>query len=186
MKKCKKLFVLVLMFTLLTSTYLKPVNAATYQICGYQWPSSSISYYYDNYNSSRFKSFLNDAASVWNSSGVSKARLSYNYGSGVYCTEGYYPNAQDDGWSYIYWDSKGIITSASILINTAATTTWNNDYALKSVFVHEFGHILSLDENWPLECVMNTYTWGYLSRYGTFGIYKPQPVDVAAINTVYY
>lgn len=173
------------MFTLLTSTYVNPVSAATYQICGYEWASSSIKYYYDNYNSSRFVSFLNNAASVWNSSGVSNARLSYQYGSGIYCTEGYYPNAQDDGWSYISWNSNGIITSASLVINSGATITWNNDNALRSVFVHEFGHNLSLDENWPLQCVMNTYTWGNQSRYGSFSIYSPQLVDVTAVNTVY-
>lgn len=171
---------LLLIVALLT---LSTASVSAYNICGYNWSNKSIKFYYDSFNSTRFKNMIDKAASVWNASGID-ASLTYQSGSGAYCVEGYYPNATWDGISYISW-SNYLITSATLVLNTGISVTWNNDNALQSVAVHEFGHIICLDENYPLECVMNTNTWGELSRFGHYRIITPKPIDVAAVNSVY-
>jgi YD repeat-containing protein len=159
-------------------------SAYAYNLCGYEWRSSSIKYYYDNYPSYRFKSTIGQAASAWNSESIN-ASLSFQYPDGVYCAEVTSPNATWDGICYIYWDDEGYVTSATLALNSAISQTWDDSGALKSVAVHEFGHILSLDENGTLECIMNDCTWGVNSRYGTYGLTTPQSIDVAGVNMIY-
>ena len=171
---------------LLVSSLLLSISKPTYayNLEGYHWSSSAIKYYYEDYDSSRFRYFIELGAAAWNSQSIN-ASLTNSYGLGVFCGESYSPSAGWDGICYISWDNNGYITSASLVLNSGIAQTWNNDGALKSVAVHEFGHILSLGENPGLVCIMNDATWGPQSRYGTYGLTTPQPIDVGGVNYIY-
>jgi hypothetical protein len=180
-RKTKTIFSVILIAFLLVSS---STSAYAYNLCGYEWSSSSIKYYYDSYPSTRFKTYIGLGASAWNSTSM-HASLTNQYPNGAYCAETSNPNATWDGISYVSWDANGYVTSASIVLNTAVTQTWNNDAALKSVAVHEFGHILSLDENGTSQYIMNDCTWGAYSRYGTYKLTTPQSMDVTGVNQIY-
>lgn len=152
-----------------------------YSKSGYTWSSSTIKYYYDNYNSTRGKSYINTGASAWNSTDVTFTKSgSYN----IYCSEVSNPDASWDGITYLtYSGSK--FKSATLYLNMSKTNTWNNNDALKSVAVHEFGHALGLSHVPNAKVIMNPYTWGTNSRYGTFGITTIQTDDRVGANALY-
>ncbi|HHU72696.1 MAG TPA: hypothetical protein GXZ21_11785 [Clostridiales bacterium] len=177
--------ILVLLMLITTLFAFNNITAyAAYNLEPYEWSDSAIKYYYDNYNSTRFKTYIGIAASTWNSESIN-ASLSYQYPIGAYCTEVQDPNAAWDGICYISYDSNGYITNATLCLNASISVTWNNDNALKSVAVHEFGHILSLGDNGEMKCIMNDMTWGTNSRYGTYKLTTPQSIDVAGVNYIY-
>ena len=70
-------------------------------------------------------------------------------------------------------------------INTGIKETWNNDGALQSVAVHEFGHCLGLADNNSTRTIMNGYTFGTGSRYEGYGIILPTTDDENGINNLY-
>lgn len=168
------LFSFILVMGFVTTAY-------AYNTVGYTWSSSSINYYYDNYNSSRGKSFIGTGASTWNSTDVTFTNnASYN----VYCTEVSNSKVSWDGLtSYSYSGNR--FTSETLQLNMAITSTWNSDGALKSVAVHEFGHALGLDHVTNGKVIMNPYTWGTNSRYGDFGLTTPQTDDKNGANDLY-
>lgn len=182
MFKRKTLISLMLIIFLLV---FNSSSAYAYNLYGYKWSSPSIKYYYDNYISTRCKTFIGTAVSTWNSQGT---KISFSFSSTspyVYCSEVSDSNATWDGITYISWGSNGYVTSATVVLNSGVTRTWNNDGALKSVAVHEFGHVLGLDENGTDKCIMNDATWGLQSRYETYSLTTPQKADVDAIKYLY-
>lgn len=168
--KIKKMVALICIFSLMIS-----LNVHAYNYTGYRWEKTSIQYYYTN-------SIFATGAAAW--SGLD-AKLSY--GSTYYdinCYTVSSPNAAWDGISYIGHDMLHI-NSVTININTAASKTWNNSNAVKSVVAHEFGHALGLDENGSTRTIMNDHTWGTNSRYETYKLTTPQSDDKTGINAIY-
>lgn len=179
-KKIIILISLTISITILLSTTL-PVYA--YTLTGYKWSTNSATYYYDNYNSSRGKTYFKAGANAWNSTDFTFSIGSYDTRN-IFCSETYNSNVGWDGISS-YTANGNYYTSITMLINTYYDITWSNDGALKSVIVHEFGHCLGLGENAKTKTVMNAYTWGTNSRYGGYGITSPQTDDKAGANALY-
>lgn len=154
-----------------------------YHYLGSKWPSSSIKYNYDNQTSSGYvQTFFGSAANVWSKSDVT-IRKSGSGNDVIYCIQVSEPKESWDGISSNY-KKNGIISYSLIEINKAITKTWNNQGALKSVVVHEFGHTLGLDHT-NGAVIMNPYTWGSKSRYGEYGVTVPASDDIKGINALY-
>lgn len=157
------------------------ITASAYSLIGNKWSSSSVTYYYDNYNSSRGQSYITSGATAWNTTDASLSKSSsYN----IYVSEVENPNVTWDGLT-TYYASGGNFTSVTISLNKSQTTTWDDNGALKSVSVHEFGHSLGLNDNGTAKTIMNGYTWGTNSRYGDYGLTAPQTDDKNGINSLY-
>lgn len=178
--KCKSVMALVLSMILFTGN---SVTADAYTTLGLTWSSSTITYYYENYNSNRAKSYFETGASGWSSTDVNFVKgNSANYN--IYCTEVYNENVEWDGLTN-HNPSWGIHFERQVLqLNYASTRTWNNDKALQSVVIHEFGHCLGLDHTLG-KVIMNPYTWGDESRYGAYSIFTIQTDDRNGANALY-
>lgn len=92
-----------------------------------------------------------------------------------------------DGLTQTRYNSKSpyYVVSQTLTLNMAKTSTWNNDGALKSVVVHEMGHVFGLGDNGKTKTIMNGYTFGTNSRYGGYGLTVPQTDDVNGVNAKY-
>ncbi|MGD9676975.1 MAG: matrixin family metalloprotease [Vulcanibacillus sp.] len=157
------------------------IPTSAYVLMGVKWSSSNITYYYDSYNSSRFKTFIDIGASAWN---ITDATYSKSASYNIYCSE------VDN--STVTWDgytsgtaSGGYFIGLTILINKFYTNTWNSDGALQSVVLHELGHGLGLAGNGFTQTIMNENTWGTYSRYGTYGLSTLQTDDINGANAIY-
>jgi len=110
-------------------------------------------------------------------------------GSGydVYMAVGNIPEVTWDGVTNTNYSNTYpyYINSQRVTINRAYTNTWNNDGALKSVVVHEMGHVFGLDDYGHNKTIMNGYTFGTNSRYGTYGLTVPQTDDINGVNAKY-
>ena len=156
-------------------------RAEAYTLSGCKYNTTSIKYYYDNFVSARGKSFIGQGAAAW--SGV-HASLAFGNPYKVYTTEGTVSGVSWDGMTSISC-SGGITTSAALTWNMSATATWNSDGALKSVSMHEFGHVFGLNENGTTKTIMNAHTWGTNSRWGTYALSSPQTDDKNGVNYLY-
>lgn len=92
-----------------------------------------------------------------------------------------------DGLTQTRYNSKSpyYVVSQTLTLNMAKTSTWNNNGALKSVVVHEMGHVFGLNDNKTTKTIMNGYTFGTNSRYGRYGLTVPQTDDVKGVNAKY-
>ncbi|MCH5275932.1 MAG: matrixin family metalloprotease [Lachnospiraceae bacterium] len=158
------------------------ITTYAYYTSGYIWPSSTISYYYESYNSLRGKTYFQIGANGWTGTDV-------NFVSGtagnhnILCTETNQPKVGWDAITAITVNGK-YYTSNTIQINTALTQTYNDDGALRSVIIHEFGHCLGLGDSGDA-VIMNGYTWGDGSRYGYYRITTIQADDKNGANALY-
>ncbi len=169
---------------------INPVISVTaFQLSGFRHKGSKIYYYYDNWVGARAMSYFTQGASAWKSkttvatinSYTSNTSNSYN----VYMYAGYVSNVPWDGLTQTtYYPSTGYIASQTVTINMSASS-WNDDGALKSVVVHEMGHVFGLDDNGKTKTIMNGYTYGTNSRYGDFGLTTPQTDDVNGVIAIY-
>jgi hypothetical protein len=92
----------------------------------------------------------------------------------------------EDGLSVWWRNDHNVVSKAHIYLNRAQSKTWNDTGALQSVAVHEFGHILGLADMYDgSKCIMNAYTWGDNSRYGTYRLTKPQDDDIDGVQSLY-
>ena len=163
----------VILICILSFVVCMDVHA--YNRIGKRWEKTSINYYY-------VSPIFGTGAASW--SGLD-ATLIYSptyYDINCYTVSS--PNANWDGISYVGYNML-YITSVTINVNSAASQTWNNENAVKSVVAHEFGHALGLDENGSTRTIMNDHTWGTNSRYGTYQLTTPQEDDKAGINAIY-
>ncbi|MGN1126605.1 MAG: matrixin family metalloprotease [Ruminococcus sp.] len=180
----KKIHKIVILFLVLVMILLSVTTVNCYSLIGCKNKSSKVYYYYDNFNSVRFKNFIVKGGNAWNNANVD-AKLYPKYAKGIVCSETSNANVGWDGLSYCTWDKNKIFVSQSILINKAKPA-WNSDGALKSVIVHEFGHQLGLgDLHLGNKAVMNGYTYGDNSRYGGYKINKPTTDDKNGVNKIY-
>ncbi|WP_159621501.1 matrixin family metalloprotease [Ruania rhizosphaerae] len=77
--------------------------------------------------------------------------------------------------------SSGTTTSATGRINTAYTSGYSST-KLRSLTVHELGHILGLDHPSSGCMIMRSST---STRYGTCGLSTPASDDIAGVNAIY-
>ena len=167
---------------ILFSGVVKVVHA--YNVFWCRWENSTVYYYYDNYNSSRGKFYIDIGADGWDSTDINFASdTAGNYN--IYYGETNNPNVAWEGITDYTVTIGYIEGSATIQINMAQTKTWNDDGALQWVAIHEFGYALSLAHAENARAIMNPYTWGENSRYGDFGITTIQADDVNGANSLY-
>ena len=159
-----------------------PVYA--YKYTGYKWSNTNVAYYYENYNTARGKKYLQIGAQAWNDTDVTLSKKSsYN----ILCSEINKPDVEWDGVTRLEGidKTKKLYLDLVMYINTGIKETWNNDGALESVAVHEFGHCLGLADNNSTRTIMNGYTFGTGSRYEGYGIILPTTDDENGINNLY-
>lgn len=181
MKFVRKAITLTLCMVLFLSLST-PVSA--YQLANYRWNTTSIRYYYDSWVGSRASRFFHIGATAWNETNVD-ATLSPGGGSFVYCVVAQDPDEDWDGMLNTSCDHMLNVTAQTLILNEAKTATWESDGALKSVVVHEFGHAYGLADNGTTRTIMNGYTWGTNSRYGTYSLTTPQTDDINGVNYLY-
>lgn len=170
---------MVMMVVLVSGNHL---TTYAYEVLGYKWSSSTIRFYYENFNSARAKKYFVIGANGWSSTNVNfTSGNSANYN--IYCNEINYENVAWDGLTNSKYSGK-YFTRQTIQINQAQKKTWDSDGALQSVVIHEFGHGVGLDEC-SGAVIMNPYTWGENSRYGTYKITTIQTDDKKGANAIY-
>lgn len=133
----------------------------------------------------RAQSYTTTCAGMWNSSDATLTQVSSGYN--IYVSTVTYSDVWWDGLTDIVGNnSTGHFEgTAYIRINAGATETWNDNGALRSVVLHEFGHGLGLADLEAERAIMNGYTWGDYSRYGAYGLTTLQSDDLNGVNSIY-
>lgn len=180
MKKSFLVFLSLILVMVFSSS-----NANAYNLLGGRWlVADQLTWYYDNYISTQTKTAATSAATAWNNAKISWVSLKNSTGK-VYITEIRDTTTDSDGWAQINpCGACHNYQSATITVNTAKTAYGNPD-ALKSVLVHEFGHVFGLDHNDKDKCIMISYTYGSGSRYGAYGLTTPQTDDINGVKSIY-
>lgn len=183
----KVVLTITLVFALLTSF---SISVFAYSLNPYRHSSSKVYYYYDNWVGSRAISFFSTGANAWRAKTTEAQILHYSNnpetGYDVYMSAGNITGVEWDGLTQTRYNSTSpyYIVSQTLTLNMAAST-WDNDGALKSVVVHEMGHVFSLKDNGTTKTIMNGYTFGTNSRYGKYGLTVPQTDDINGVNAKY-
>lgn len=160
-----------------------PVSA--YVKAPYRHKINVIYYYYDNWAGMRAISFYAKGASAWKSKTTEATISQYNSSHyDVYFSVSQNPNVAWDGLTSTTIDGSGYVVRQSMCLNQSSRA-WNDDGALQSVVVHEMGHVFGLKENGYTKTIMNSYTYGANSRYGTYKLTTPQTDDKNGVNAIY-
>lgn len=179
MKKILSLFILVIMLSFLV--FPKKVEAT---VSGTKWQSVPVTVYATNQLNYSERLLLQSAISEWNSIGCGtlliyggvKSNIS-TPGADSFSTVGraYLPSGDVANTTRLVNASNpSIIIEADITLNTSTTMS---SFNLKSVFMHELGHLLGLSDNtYSITSIMyNAYTGNTtISSY-----------DINDINTIY-
>ena len=158
-------------------------NVRAYQVLGYRWPSSTITYSFSSGMAQRAQAYTTTCAGMWNSSDATLTQVSSGYN--VWVSTVSYSDAEWDGLTDLYLSGGYFTGTAYLRINAGATETWNDNGALRSVVLHEFGHCLGLADLEGERAIMNGFTWGNYSRYGAYGLTTLQNDDLAGVNSIY-
>lgn len=170
MRRTRKVFLLLLSLTLII-----PQQVHAYSKLGYKWNKTTIKYY-------TVYGELMAGAQAWTGldAGLQYSTTYYD----VLCEIASEPNAVWDG-ACTHRIAGSYFSSAHITLNSGYARTWNDKAALKSVAVHEFGHVLGLGDLTGSKAIMNGCTWGTSSRYETFKLTAPQEDDKSGVNSIY-
>lgn len=187
-KKFKLLLSCLLAVSLLSNESLA---VSAYSLFIYKHSSSKIYYSYDNWVNLRAVSFFSQGEAAWKATTAQAQILhkSLNPGTGfdVYMSAGNIADVGWDGLTTTFYEKSApfYVTYQTVTLNMSQERTWNDDGALKSVIVHEMGHVFGLNDNGKNKTIMNGYTWGDNSRYEGYGLTAPQIDDVNGVNEKY-
>ena len=168
----------------LTLFAVSVISVSAYYLYQYRWKSTSVHYYYDNWIGSRAISYLGKGATAWNNTNT-PVTISFGSGNYVYCSVTQSSDSEWDGMVVTTHDSMYYVKTQSLTLNQNASRTWPNNGALKSVVVHEFGHVLGLADNGSTATIMNGFTWGVNGRYEGHMVTTPQSDDINGVNAIY-
>ena len=180
MKYLKRIIMLLLCVMLV---FASATTVSAYRLLPVKWNTSTIHYYYDNWVGTRAIRFFRTGVSTWNGTNID-ASISYGGDNYVYFCVTLSPDVDWDGMVRTFY-SGSYVTSQTLYLNESQTLTWSNDDALKSVIVHEIGHVFCLDDNGTSRTIMNGFTFGENSRYEGYSITTPQQDDINGVNAIY-
>ena len=179
--RCKKSVLRVISVVLVL--LILPNTVSAYALCGFHWDSYVIRYYYDSSCTSRARTYLNIAVNAWNSRIQLELLAGTSSNHHVRCAETEEVNAIWDG--AVYYNADGeLFYEMTLYLNNGKFDTWNDNGALQSVAVHEFGHVIGLSESSGRK-IMNPKTWGSNSRYEQYGIVLPVSDDIEGADFIY-
>ena len=149
-----RLKILILILTVFAAFTL---TVRAYELCGYSWPTDSVTYKYNPANQegcSNPVANVNDAGDTWTA--VPTACFTFVYGGTTSRPAGNYDGTCTVGWgplsggaiavTYI-WQSGGTINENDLVFNTNLSWGCNCEagvFDVQNICTHEFGHFLCL------------------------------------------
>ena len=157
-------------------------SVKAYSLTGAWWNKGKIEWRYENYISYRAKQMYVEGINEWKKKSID-AKISS--GNKVVCGERNINDTWDGLTCPEYKTGSLEFKSQNVFLNKCKKQTWSSDGALKSVVIHEFGHVFGLADTSKTKNIMNGSTWGTKSRYGTYKLTTPQKDDISGVNKIY-